>query len=509
MKNLFKKNYLLALIITLFLATRLYQISEIPASLYWDEASIGYNAYSILVSGKDEWGDFLPLHFRAFGEFKLPVYIYATVPFVAIFGLNELSVRLPSVFFSLISIIMTYLLTRYITRINSMGLTAAFMLTISPWFFIFSRTGYEATAGLAFFLAGTYFFLISVDKKWLLFGGTLCFILSMYSYNSFRIVTPIAFTILLIYLLKKQAASLLAYCTALFIAGLVPIIIFFFRGGDVRLQTVGVIDRSLGLTTNIVNLFTNYFSHLSPSFLFISGDSNLRSHTGGIGELYIFDLLFILVALVFIFKQKFFLYYLPIVFIVCGILPAALTREVPHALRTISVVPFVMILSAIGAGVIFEKLPVKKGSLLVLILMMTFFTSYLIHFLNEYNFKSSANWQYAYKEIFKNYASKFNSYDKVIVSDDYGQPYIFYLFYQKVDPQSFREKVTYSPVNDWGFSTVSDVNNVKFKKKNDSTQKVGKLLLFLTPEEKIEGGEKLGEIKNLDGSLAFIVYETN
>jgi 4-amino-4-deoxy-L-arabinose transferase-like glycosyltransferase len=113
-KSLKISKLFLALIILFFLIMRLYKISEIPPSVYWDEASIGYNAYSILQTGKDEWGEAFPIHFRAFGEFKLPIYIYSIVPFVKLFGLNELSVRVPAVLFSLGTVILTYLLAKKI-----------------------------------------------------------------------------------------------------------------------------------------------------------------------------------------------------------------------------------------------------------------------------------------------------------------------------------------------------------------------------------------------------------
>ena len=109
------ERFLLILIVAFFLITRLYKITEIPGSVYWDEASIGYNAYSILETGKDEWGKVSPFHFKAFGEFKLPVYIYLLVPFIKIFGLNEFSVRFPGVLFSLGVIIFTFLLGKKIS----------------------------------------------------------------------------------------------------------------------------------------------------------------------------------------------------------------------------------------------------------------------------------------------------------------------------------------------------------------------------------------------------------
>src|SRR3989338_266026 len=115
------EKILFLLILVLFLVTRLYKISEIPVSVYWDEASIGYNAYSIAQTGKDEWGEFLPIHFRAFGEFKLPVYIYAVVPFVKLFGLNAFSVRMPAVLFSLGVVILTFFLARKISGDRTIG----------------------------------------------------------------------------------------------------------------------------------------------------------------------------------------------------------------------------------------------------------------------------------------------------------------------------------------------------------------------------------------------------
>jgi 4-amino-4-deoxy-L-arabinose transferase-like glycosyltransferase len=109
-----KCKILLALIFLVFIVTRVYKITTIPSSVYWDEASIGYNAFAITTDLKDEWGNFLPLHFRAFGEFKLPVYIYSVASFVKLFGLNEYSVRLPAVIYSLGTLFVVYLLSKKI-----------------------------------------------------------------------------------------------------------------------------------------------------------------------------------------------------------------------------------------------------------------------------------------------------------------------------------------------------------------------------------------------------------
>jgi 4-amino-4-deoxy-L-arabinose transferase-like glycosyltransferase len=91
---------ILGFIVVIAFLLRFIQVSNNPPSLSWDEVSIGYNAYSILKTGMDEHGRFMPLDtFIGYGDYKPPLSIYITIPFFALFGLNELSVRLPSVLF--------------------------------------------------------------------------------------------------------------------------------------------------------------------------------------------------------------------------------------------------------------------------------------------------------------------------------------------------------------------------------------------------------------------------
>src|SRR5512141_1077338 len=94
------------LMVAVFL--RFYQLGSIPASPDWDEAALGYNAYSILKTGRDEYGKFLPLVFRSFDDYKPPLYIYLTVPMVALFGLNVFAVRLSSVLLGTLTVLLTY-----------------------------------------------------------------------------------------------------------------------------------------------------------------------------------------------------------------------------------------------------------------------------------------------------------------------------------------------------------------------------------------------------------------
>src|SRR3989344_2642332 len=101
------------IIILLFgLFLYLYKISEIPNGFYVDEAAPAYNAYSILLTGRDEYGKAFPLLFRSIRSYNTPIFIYSLVPSIALFGLNIFSVRLVSVLFGLASGIVFYFLIK-------------------------------------------------------------------------------------------------------------------------------------------------------------------------------------------------------------------------------------------------------------------------------------------------------------------------------------------------------------------------------------------------------------
>src|SRR5258708_37646482 len=100
------KKYFLAcifLVLTLAFAIRTYNLNTNPPGFFADEAAIGFNAYKLATTGADEYNVPFPIFFRSFGDYRLPIPIYANIPFVALFGLQEISVRLTAVIFGLIS----------------------------------------------------------------------------------------------------------------------------------------------------------------------------------------------------------------------------------------------------------------------------------------------------------------------------------------------------------------------------------------------------------------------
>ena len=324
LKTLKNTTYLLLFgIVVLAAAIRFYQISSLPVSLYWDEVSTGYNAYSIATTGKDEFGISMPLLFKAFNDYKMPVNIYLSALPIKLFGLNELSVRFTSAFFGTLTVLITFFLVKEIfTKENTkkrfgadqkLPLLAAFFLAISPWHIQFSRAAFEANVGLFFVVFGTYLFFKSFQKSILLPMCGLSYIVAMYSYRSI-----LGFVFLLVLGLSiiwwRKIFDNKKYFIASALIGLVlcmPLVIALVGKGASRFYQTSIqveaSKRSLDLYTKgtpsnknfvLAKVFTEgYFSAFSPDFLFIKGDPNGRHNVRGMGLLYLWEIPFILFGL--------------------------------------------------------------------------------------------------------------------------------------------------------------------------------------------------------------------
>src|SRR4030042_3543811 len=231
-----KKIFLLVLVLACIL--RFYKLGQVPISLDWDENSNAYNAYSILKTGRDQYGNFLPLTNRSFDDYKPPLYMYLNIPSVVIFGLTPFAARLPSAIFGFLTVPLVYLLTKKLFEKEKIALLAAFFLAISPWHLQFSRVGFEANIGLFFAVAAATFLLYApfskqengnLKKSFLWVISAIFFGISLYSYHAQRVFLPILFlTFAIIWRReifsqhKKNLAVFLFICALL----IMPLILF-------------------------------------------------------------------------------------------------------------------------------------------------------------------------------------------------------------------------------------------------------------------------------------------
>ncbi len=213
------RKFLFIGIIIIAALLRLWQLGSTPPSPDWDEAALGYNAYSVLKTGRDEYGTLFPLSLRSYDDYKPPLYMYLAIPPIALFGLETWAVRLPSALAGVLAVIGTYYLTRellkHANKVSSFGIwhlafgipaTAMLLLAISPWHIQFSRIAFEANIGVTINIWAVWAFLKGLHQRKMLLVSAFLFGLGLYAYHSERIFVPLL-VLLLAWVFRRELFS--------------------------------------------------------------------------------------------------------------------------------------------------------------------------------------------------------------------------------------------------------------------------------------------------------------
>jgi 4-amino-4-deoxy-L-arabinose transferase-like glycosyltransferase len=514
-------------------------MDKVPPSLYWDEVSQGYNAYSILKTGYDEHHEFLPItRFQAFGDYKAPVYIYLDVASIFIFGMTEFAVRFPSAFFGALTVLLTYFLARELFYDNKrrklIGISASLFLAVSPWHIQLSRAAYEANIATFFTVLGLLMFFIARRKySYLYLLSSLSFVLAFYSFNAHRIFIP-TLAILLFFVYRKQIFLNLKKIILAILVGIILLVPFllYFRTPESRLRftevnifsDISVIEQSNHLqqidgNSLVGRIFDNrrvlyglsfvkhYFDFFNPTYLFFRGDGNPRFSTQDNGELYLYMLPLIISGIYFVIKEDKNNRYFLLGWFLLAPVAAATARETPHALRSETFIPLYEILAAYGLVKIIEWVAKFGKNIKYAFMILSFIVGlyYLIDFLHVYYvhfpIKYSAEWQYGYKQAVEKAESLKDKYEEIFFSNAYGRPYIYVLWYGKYAPQVFwKEGVVKRDV--FGFYNVDRFGKYNFAGKNQMTG--NKKILFVGPASSAPSGSRLVDVIHfLDGKVAF------
>lgn len=532
---------------------RFYHLGINPPSLYWDEASLGYNAYSILKTGKDEHGDFLPLtNFKAFGDYKPPVYIYLSSLSIALFGKNDFSVRFPSAFFGTIAVLCAYFIIKYLleiffsennirnNRYKNLPFLSSFFVAISPWAINLSRVAFEANISWGLFMIALSLFLSFLKKQkenltrksiLMIFFLPLFFVLPFYTFNSSRIFIPLFLFVLLFffrkYILKK--IFFFIFSGIFFIILLSPLIPHLLsKEGQLRFQEVNIFtdpspvqlanerisQDNFAIWSKIINnrrifytqsFLKHFFDNFDFKYLFLTGDINSTFSTQKNGQLYIFDLLFIPIGLITLWKNnKKFLGFL-LAWLFAGIFPSALARETPHALRTLNTLPVWQIFSAFGGYSLYLSLTSDKKiskntatlTLSLLVITSTLYYLYVYYFL--YPKFESQYFQYGNKEAVEFVMNYRKNYNKIYFSSVYGRPYIYFLWYGGINPNEYWKNAVVEKDN-FGFYSTKNIGNIFFQEYQGGESNA----LLVSPPKKSEDGLKIiKKIKFLNNQDAY------
>lgn len=518
MKNkLSWKLFLLAIvIIAAFL--RFYQLGTNPPSLTWDETAWGYNAYSLGIDGRDEFGKLLPYKYlESFGDFKPPLYAYLDIIPVKVLGLSEFSTRFPSAFFGVLTVFITFFLVKRIfwksNKAHRYALLTCLFLAISPWHILLSRAAFEANIASFFIIFGVWSFLAAVqDKKYYLILSAISFALTFYIFNTARVVSPILALLLFIVFRKELfrikkitiLSSIIGFLILFPILGflLTPQASLRFKEVNIFSDT-GVINASNIQISNDGNAFwskvihnrriifaTEYLKHyldnLSPNFLFIKGDVNSKFSTQNVGQMYIWDIIFFFGGIILLIRKKEGNWWLVVSWLLIGIIPAGLARETPHALRIESALPCFQILVAYGAIQLLDLFKSRKKEIIIIFSALLFinFVYFYHDYFSNYRYDYSRDWQYGYKESINYVMSVEDKYDYIQVKNYLGRPYIYYLFYTKTNPRFFRETVDIER-DIFGFVHVYGFGKYLFPQNYNHEIYIGKKILYISNVDEV------------------------
>ena len=337
-------THALALAATLVLAAviRLYRLAEIPNGFSPDEASYGYNGYSLLLTGKDRFGNAFPIFADNFGDLISTSYMWLMVPSIWFFGLDEFAVRLPAALVGIITVFVLYKLGEAVAN-RWVGLLAALLLAISPWHVQVSRYAERSPLLPLCFCLGLLFFW-----RWREQGGrkllwsALCFGLCFYTYASARVFVPlfIGGTVLLYHRELRRAGREALVALGIVVALLLPAALHW-------LSPAGMARASYLLEFAPFDWLANYLSYFSPGYLFFNGDPQTRHSLLDMGQLHIFELVTLPLGLFFLLRRQRKEYALLALWLVLYPIPAALT-DPAHAIRSIIGAPLFALGSACG-----------------------------------------------------------------------------------------------------------------------------------------------------------------
>ena len=488
----YKFIYWLTVVLVLFF-TRFYKLNEYPPHLTIDEVSIGYNAYSILKTGMDEWGEFMPASFRSVGDYKSPTLIYLTVPFIKVFGLSEFAVRFPVALFSCLSVILFWIFTsQYLFKKNKYFIPylSTFVYAISPWLIVYSRSSFEAVVAQTFMLANIIFaFKFRQSKKIQDFFWMVLFaLISAITYHSTKLVVPLLNIIFIVCQkdlvfnsvtnwYKKEKLKLLilflvlAIFTGFFISNYIfgsgaarAKMTFLTKDFDFAAALLPVFQsHSLSWITSIVGLilfwYKRFLEYFSSNFYLSTGLGLASVGSPAQGVIYAVEYFFLIIGITgLLFKlQKIKDYFVDnfsinflISWLLVGILPASITNNAQHSLRTLNILPTISILISIGIIVVINH--VKPKTLTFYFLSIIIFLGYILgvvrfldYYLLHYSVELSENRSFGWKQVSIYAKDHHQEYQNVYVDSrfgtegpySYGVPYLYLLFYSQYDPLTY------------------------------------------------------------------------
>lgn len=463
------------IIIGLFLRT--VGLDKSPPSLGFDEAALGYNAYSILKTGRDEYGSWLPLSLRSFNDFKPALYAYLTVPFVYFLGLNATAVRMVSALAGTGSLVFLYLLLNKFIRNKWLLLLVFTILSVEPYRLHFSRSAFETNLSAMFFGGGAYF-LLTTKGKIKTFLTAVFLGLAAYSYHSARLSAPLLILLWAIDPIKRLQKNikfdwkkllplfgLILICIPIFVMNNSSLLLTRFRQENVFNRFYPYAPKEILNPISFVYYFLgiisgHVFSYISPinlNFRIYDWVKMSPQFIPGMGMLGWLEGILFLIGFIFILGNIFksFRYRYLVYWMIAGIAPAAATWTWYHPLRSLNIFLAIEIIVALGfwriwllirkGGHIGPPIQFLVGGLVCIVMLVTMVFT-INNELKYSAFENNGEYQPGgYKEGMPYFSSISDKYSRVIIDTPHAQGFIFFLFYTQFDPATLHKHADIRP----------------------------------------------------------------
>jgi 4-amino-4-deoxy-L-arabinose transferase-like glycosyltransferase len=258
-----------------------------PPGFYIDESSIAYNAHAVSRTGADEYGVAWPLYFRAFGDYKNPVFVYLLAAVFRVTGPSILTARLLSASLGALAALLLGLLAARLTKRAAVGAVVALSALLTPWLYESSRLVFEVAA---YPLAVVLFLLAlrraSTRERWMradVFWLALTLALLTYTYSIGRLLAPLLAAGLALFVTRRNLARVVQTWAAYALA-LVPLVVFNVRNPGALTERFGLITYLRpegGIVEGAREFILHYLADVNPVRWLVTGEPNIRDHLPG------------------------------------------------------------------------------------------------------------------------------------------------------------------------------------------------------------------------------------
>ena len=474
-----KKKLLIAILASLILLVgsliRTIAIEQYPIGLNQDEASIGYESYSVLNYGIDRNGFSIPVHFVSWGSGQNALYAYLIMPLILLFGNTIFSIRFMMALIGCVTLLIAYFFFKDAFD-DKKGLIALLVFSIIPWHILKSRWGLESNVfpDLIFYSLALIYFGIKYKKtKYFIFSSIILGI-STYAYGTSYLFVPIFSVIMYIYLIIKKKITIKSSLLYLFITGVIslPMILFvivnYFNLDSIKILNISipklVYNRFTEITSVNGDFINNCFNNIKETILILlkQNDGMILNYSPKYGILYIISFPFIILGIISaIIDKKNILLKLNNIMFVSSIVIAFFT--IPNINRVN--ILWLSLMIYIVAGVLFSfKYIHKYLKIGIISIYLVFFLMFTINYFGAYQNEIGNATFDGLDDAIMFISDK--KYDNLYITNSVNQPYVYYLYLNKIHPKYYINNRVFL-YEDAMFQTINNVSNVYFFIPND------------------------------------------